>query len=412
MKGTKRGATAAAAALLILAAACGGEGGDGAGDGPVVRDSAGVAIVVNRGPTWEAGEAWLVDAEPVLEVGTLDGPAETQFARLVGTALRSDGVVLVADAGNARISAFGSDGAFLWSQGRDGEGPGEYVQISALLALAGDSALVYDARTRRSTVLAPDGSLERTYLPTPPEGSFMSAPLGEVAPGILASSGGAFFGDDTPLTDGSAVRRPTRYLLTGPEGESGDTLPALPGREMWLIADGQSISIWSLPFAREAVVAAGAGVVAMGVTERPEWQVRDASGALVRVVRLDLPERPVTAEDWDRARESQIPEDADAARRAALRDVYDAVPRSEVWPVFSDLKVGDRGHLWVQRYAAPWEEAAPRRWWIFDPQGVLLGEVAFPVGFELDAVRGDRVVGRWEDELGVGRVRVYRIVGR
>lgn len=398
--------------ILFVVAACGGEAGTGPGAGPVVRDSAGVSIVENRHPAWEAGEAWLVDAEPALEVGTLDGPEETQFARLTATALRSDGVVLVADAGNARVSVFAPDGSFLWSQGRDGDGPGEYRRVGDLVALTGDSALVYDAGARRVTVVDPDGALARTYLPTPPEGSFMSAPLGEVVPGILAASGGAFFGDDTPLTDGSATRRPTRYLLAGAEGETLDTLPALPGREMWLIADGQAISIWSLPFARDALVAAGAGVVAMGVTERPEWQVLDASGTLIRVVRLAVPERPVTAEDWDRAREAQIPEDADAARRSAVRDVYDAVPQAETWPVFSDLAVDDGGHLWVERYAAPWEEDQPGRWWVFDPRGTFLGEVAFPAGFELDAVRGDRAVGRWEDELGVGRVRVYRIVGR
>lgn len=412
MGGTRIGAVATAVACLALAAACGGEGRDRAGAGPVVRDSAGIAIVENRGPRWEAGEAWLVDAEPVLAVGTLEGPAETQFARLAGAALRRDGVVMVSDAGNARVSAFAPDGTFLWSQGREGEGPGEYRQLGPVRVLAGDSALVYDAGTRRTTVLDPAGGVARTYLPTPAEGSFRNAPLGEAAPGVLVASGGAVFGAEETLEGSRLERRPERFFFSSGDGAVLDTLPALPGREMWMVAEGNALSIWTVPFGREAVVEAGPGVAAGGVTERSEWRVWDTSGTLVRVVRLGIPERPVTAEDWDRAGEARIPDDADDARRIAVRNAHDAIPRPETWPVFSSLKMDDGGYLWVRRYAAIWEEEAPGRWWVFDPRGTLLGEVAFPAGFQVDAIRGDRAVGRWEDELGVEQVRVYRIVGR
>ncbi|HSG47111.1 MAG TPA: hypothetical protein VLA43_04755 [Longimicrobiales bacterium] len=399
-------------AVLFLAAACGGEAGTGPGAGPVVRDSAGIPIVESRGPAWEAGDAWLVDAQPVLRVGTLDGPPETQFARLTGTGLLDDGTVVVADAGNARISAFGLDGTLRWSQGREGEGPGEYGQLGSLHRLTGDSVMVYDFRTRRVTVLSPGGALARSYVPTPPEGSFMNAPLGEVAPGVLAATGGSVFGaGETP--DGSRMeRRPERFFIAGSQGEVLDTLPTLLGPEMWMIAQGNAISVWTVPFGRDAVMETGPGVVAGGVTERPEWRMWDASGALLRVIRLDVPARPVTAEDWDRAREAQIPEGADAARRSAVRDAYDAIPAPESWPAFSDLAVDDGGYLWVERFAAPWDGDTPRAWWVFDPSGVLLGEVALPAGFEVDAIRGHRLVGRWEDELGVPEVRVYRIVGR
>ena len=103
-----------------MPSACGGEG---RADAPyTVRDSAGIPVVENRAPTWAPGEAWLVDAEPVLTLGSLDGPEETQFFDVATVRLRDDGALLVADAGNHRISAFGSNGIYLWSQGREGEG--------------------------------------------------------------------------------------------------------------------------------------------------------------------------------------------------------------------------------------------------------------------------------------------------
>ena len=122
----REGAATGAVLLATMLAACGGEGGPGGTAGPSVRDSAGISIVENRIPTWAAGEAWMVDAEPALSVGTLDGPPETQFFDLSAVRLRSDGSLVAAEEGGRRIRAFGPAGDFLWSQGRDGDGPGEY----------------------------------------------------------------------------------------------------------------------------------------------------------------------------------------------------------------------------------------------------------------------------------------------
>ncbi|MDT8342519.1 MAG: hypothetical protein RQ751_13490 [Longimicrobiales bacterium] len=171
-----------------------------------MRDSAGVTLVENRATGWAEGAAWWVDAAPTLEVGTLDGPEETLFARLAGTALRSDGVVLVADAGSGRVSAFAPDGTFRWSQGRPGDGPGEYRSVQTLRVVTGDSALVHDTQSRRVTVLDPDGAVARTYLPELSEGSFRSDPIGEVAPGVLAAAGGVVFRSEDVVTAGRVER--------------------------------------------------------------------------------------------------------------------------------------------------------------------------------------------------------------
>jgi len=395
-----------------MLAACGGEGGPGGTAGPSVRDSAGISIVENRIPTWAAGEAWMVDAEPALSVGTLDGPPETQFFDLSAVRLRSDGSLVAAEEGGRRILAFGPAGDFLWSQGRDGDGPGEYRRPRGLMVLPGDSILVYDLEHRRATVLTPGGELARSYQPDVPEGSFMNGPVALVGPGLTLTNGGAVFGTDDEGTDGRVERRLERHFLTGTDGRVRDSLPALPGTEFWLVANQSFVSIWGIPFGKGSQAAAGAGVVAMGVTDRAEWQILDDAGDLRRVVRLAVEPRPVTGEDWDRAQEAEVPPDAGSERRAQVREVFADVPVPDRWPVFSDLLVDDTGHLWVRQYPAPWEGDAPGRWWVFDPAGTHLGEVAFPAGLAVDEIRGDRVVGRWTDELGVERIRVHRIVGR
>jgi hypothetical protein len=412
MRWKKSGTAAGVSALLVMAAACGGEGGAGAASGPVVRDSAGITIVENREPTWEAGEAWLVDAEPVLAIGTLDGPPETQFFDLRSARFRSDGSVVAADEGSHRIVAFASDGAFLWEQGRQGDGPGEYRRAGGVHVMAGDSVLVYDQGARRVTVLAPGGALARSYIPEVPEAAILNAPAGIVSPGLTASNGGAIFGTDDEVTAGRLERRLERHFLTDTEGRVVDTLPSVPGTEFWLVANQSFVSIWEVPFGKSSETAVGAGVVAMGLTERPEWLILDGSGDLRRIVRIDAEAPPVTGEDWSRAQEALLPEDAGSQQRAQVRESFADIVAPDRWPVFSDVLLDDEGYLWVQRYPAPWEEEMPTRWWVFDPDGGLMGEVALPAGFQADQVRGDRVVGRWRDDLGVEQIRVHRIVGR
>jgi hypothetical protein len=409
-RGTVR--TAAALALGGLLVACG--GGDPPADPPYsVRDSAGITVVENNwGTMWAPEGAWLVDSEPVLTLGTLDGPEETQFYDVAEARLRDDGAVVVLDGGNARVLAFGSDGRFLWSQGRDGEGPGEYQRAQNLLVLPGDSVLVYDSGARRVTVLGPEGGMARDYTPVPPEGALMNAPMALVADGLTLSTSGAMFGDLDGGTTGRAERPAESFILTDTRGAPVDTLGSLPGREMWMVANEQFVSVRSLPFAKRAVADGAAGRIVLAVTDRPEWRILDASGAVTRIVRLAAEPPEVTPADWDRARDASIPEDADAEVRNRVMLEFEEMSRPDRWPAFSDLLLDDQGHLWVQRFAPPWEEDGPASWWVFNPDGILLGEVALPTRFEVDQIRGDRIVGRWEDDLGVQQVRVYRVVGR
>lgn len=397
-------------AVVVVLAACGSE----PAEAPfTVRDSAGIAIVENRGPSWGEGEGWTVEPEPLLAVGTLDGPDETQFFQLSDVGIRGDGTVLVLDQGDARVRAFSPDGTFLWGQGRQGEGPGEYGRPSTLLLLPGDSLLVYDGGNRRVTILTPEGELARTYRPEPPEGASQNAPMALVEPGLLLSTAGVTFstGEETG-TDGRVERRPPRLLVSDLEGTAVRELGEYPGSEFWMVASDRFVSITNFPFGKGGEVDGAAGVVVSGATETAVWEFQDVQGTLVRSVRLAVTAPPVTPADWDRAVEARIPEDAGPDVRSGILATFEAIPVPESQPVFSDLLLDDRGHLWVERYSPPWAEDDPRSWWVFDPEGRLLGEVEIPAGLQVDRIRGDRVLGRWRDELEIQQVRVHRIVGR
>lgn len=95
-----------------------------AGDrGTAVRDSASIRIVENRAVH---ADTCAVAPTPDLELGTVDGPSETQLYRVFDAATLSDGRIAVVDQGSSQIRSFSAEGTFERAFGSEGGGPGEH----------------------------------------------------------------------------------------------------------------------------------------------------------------------------------------------------------------------------------------------------------------------------------------------
>src|SRR5690606_1239133 len=90
--------------------------------GIVIRDSAGVRIVENG----DAGAACHLAAEPMLELGVLEGAPEYQLHGVVHAIRLPDGEVAIANAGSREVRLYDQNGRFLRAFGREGDGPGEF----------------------------------------------------------------------------------------------------------------------------------------------------------------------------------------------------------------------------------------------------------------------------------------------
>ena len=115
------GASATAAALLIATSAC-----DPSPPSAhtVHTDSAGIPIATAITPLWGPGEGWTVDEEPLVEIGTVNGAPEYQFADVVAAVRLANGHIVVADRGASELRGYNAHGEFQWSAGRVGEGAG------------------------------------------------------------------------------------------------------------------------------------------------------------------------------------------------------------------------------------------------------------------------------------------------
>ena len=420
MAGTDR--LSVAALLLVLVVARANLAGAQA---PVVRDSAGIAIVENSGsarPTF----SHRIAATPSVQIGQQDGPPEYQFTRIVAVGRLADGSIAVADAEYAEIRIFDASGRFVRKMGRRGQGPGEFQSLGWIRVLPRDSILAADL-TGRLTLFDPLGAVVRSWnldapwpVPPPARPGFSGAVMSvTMVPNAFAD--GSFLSYRTaPSRPGPELKtlRDTmvvaRFSAGGVHLDDVGRFLALEksmsrGEPVRRASGGVSIriSIAGVPFPRETFVRAGDSVFYTGDGSTYEIQVRDRSGALVRIIRKLQPNRPVTADMIARHRVEMGGQRGTLDRPIAPAGL-DAEFYPRTLPAFAELELDAGRRLWVREYPAPGE--SPPRWSLFAPDGRFLGTVDTPPGVQLLEIGNTSVLGVWRDDLDVEYVRVYPLV--
>ena len=228
--------------LAGAAAACA-ERGSELGPGTTLRDSAGVAIVTNREPSWHPDSIWQVGDLPKFEVG---GPDGVSVGEVVGLVRTEAGAIAAADGRAQVIRVFAPDGRLVRSVGRRGSGAGEF-QALAWLGADGDSLLAFDLLTRRVTLFGAGGRVRTTQLQA--QGPVLTAPLGRFDDGtLLVVSGGAVF----PFAgrQWEARRDSAQLLRFGADGIVRDTVTRIAWGETFGVAIGRGDNRFLAPMPR------------------------------------------------------------------------------------------------------------------------------------------------------------------
>ncbi len=410
-----------------LALAIGGCTGGTASDRPalVQRDSGGVRIVESGAPAWQPGEGWRIDSTPEFSIGTADGSAEYQLSAVRGVVRLRNGRIIVANAGSSEIRAYDAAGRFLWSSGRRGQGPGDFVNIGILSRYRGDSVLVFDlGRAMRSTysVIGPDGRFARQWTAEAPDDStHYLGFVGAWPDGTLALRSRAPVG---PADPPRVTRADSRLYRYDPAGRVVARLGAFPGDEWY---QGSGYAIRTLPWGRTTYYATGDSGIYVGTNDRFEIRHLRTDGTVDRVIRRAVAVRPVTADEvvTERTRlktAQQAMRDSffrgmpDSIRRRIDADedaMFDVIPFPASYPAYDGLLADDAGTLWVGAFDAHADaDGTVRRWSIFRRDGRWLGDVTLPPHFALYGADSARVLGVQTDDLGVPFVRAFRIRGR
>ena len=102
----------------------------------------------------------LVELTPRLVLGTGDYDEECSFAMVSDTDFLSDGSIAVLDRLKCSVSVFSRTGEYLYSIGRNGDGPGEFTSPGRMICI-GDSLVITDRSAIRASVFSQSGDYIR-----------------------------------------------------------------------------------------------------------------------------------------------------------------------------------------------------------------------------------------------------------
>ena len=396
--------TVTATATLALATACAPDTPAPPGDFATTFDTIGGTVHVTN--TGTPPPARLV---PVVSIGpkTLtDAGSPDEFGGVTSVALAPNREVFVADARNFEVRVFGLDGEHRRTFGREGEGPGEFRNLSSL-AWAGDRLLTYDPTVGRVGEWSAEGEwLGQQQTRGGMTGSGGGLGLFPVGPDEVYR-----FGMGAVIETQSVDVVQSLYVGLSSRGETGDTLVQLTNPSglfaSGILCQGDGfLNYFTIPFVPQFVQNPGpGGVIYSALTSDYRIAVTRNEGAdTVRVIQRPLPAEPVGDDEWEEANRD-FDEWRAEHRSASCEPSGPTRPATK--PILGGLYIAPDGRLWVAV-----ERAAGDLWEIFDADGRLLASVprspkkggvypAFDASNHLLTIR--------QDSLDLDHVDVWRL---
>lgn len=376
-----------------------------------LSDSAGIPIVTAASPRWGPGEGWTVGAEPLVQIGAVDGPAEQLLNGVVGAVRLSGGDIVLGEWTTGELRRYEPDGGLVWRTAGQGEGPGEHRVLMFVGLIPGDTVVTADVRLNRVQLFDPDGGSVRMFR--------VEAPWSGAPPtGVIGVSGRRLvltFNARVGEPEDGIVRWPTVRIATVSLEDGGlRVVMDVPGPEVRASVDGAMAQVMEYPFGKGPRHSAAAGRLAVVDTER--FAVRSVSledGAVTSILRRDEPVREVTEEDVDAYVEWMT--SASAAAGLHVPPGLREQPMASTLPALKSIQLDAVGNLWVEPHARHGSEIPPFQ--VHAPDGDWLGTVAVPTGLRRESldlglpvgveIGDDYILGVWRDELGVEYVRMY-----
>ncbi len=369
-------------------------------DMPTVRDSAGVLISENMDSFGDETPTWSVNPDPALTIGAdLEAAPEYQLAYVRGALRTLDGGVVVADGGDANVlREYGPSGRYVATWGREGDGPGEFRDLSEIHRWRADSVVAWDMLARRITVFDSEGDVGRTSAVAGFDnaGSLDAALAGErlVFGRITNFDLGALLG-----AGGGYRRERQAFEIRDGTGEAIALLGPYPHDEYFIDAASGRLSVRSLAYSRRVVTGIWKDLVVVGPNDTYELRAYAGDGSLRQIVQLDRVPKAVADAD----RRAWLEEHESTGRGRGDADV----PMASHLPMF-DKVIGDEGgHLWVRDYDMPGDDPVP--WTVFDSLGRRVARSEMPDNLEVWEIGEDYVVASRVDELGIHSVVVLTL---
>lgn len=197
---------------------------------------------------WTLEEGAITLGEDLFLVGTDD----FYFGRISDLDVNEEGRMYVGDSRDLRVKVLTSDGEFLRSIGRRGEGPEEFRSIFDVTVGRGDSLYVVDGEARRLSVYDQEGEFQYARSIDSDYGVPYKVLVPEQREGFLVAYTPSFCHSPEETDMHLSLRR------VGPKGEVGGAVLEAPCKEKISRATDGAIQVLQKPFGRQPLIASAA----------------------------------------------------------------------------------------------------------------------------------------------------------
>jgi hypothetical protein len=373
-----------------------------------VEDSAGVQIITHGLRTTTNVPA--VQAIEELRIGSVDGPAETQFGFVSTIHLADDGTIWMYDPRNYRISVFDARGGFVRSFGRRGTGPGEFSGSVTGFAVLRDTVVVLELN--RAHTFDRQGNLLQTQLTEGADVLRVSTPVPTPA-GLLVFAqervdrGGARGG---PFRDTTSVR-----LFDPATAQVGEVVHHFANTPYFLF--GSSGWLMRPLFQAESRY----GVMHNGrlfYSDGAEYAIDfyDSTGSLMRRIRAEVERIPVTDADMREYIQRELAEERGGSEGIEFRKAFEqhaeGVGHAEYRPIVGRIIGADNGGFMVERLdldTEPFNFDDDTTWDVFDAEGRITGRLTLAERITARRFTGTHLYAVARDGDDVQYIVRYRI---
>ena len=384
-----------AVSCLVLFAACVDDASD--------PGATGRAAVVDMFSEWPGEESLRIAAEPSLVVG-LD--ESLPLGRVSGAVFFGDGIA-IADVMSHEVLILDAAGRLLSRQGRQGEGPGEYMNLAALARHA-DGLVTWDAYHLRVTGLDASGGYIGQTKHTLVGPYLMSRIVGAFGNGVLLESWELGWRGSSPAGP-MEIRQPVTYEIVRLSDGEVVFEGTRPGEEQWALRevynDGGNFIHGGRPvtFGRTAVSAVTDRYAYLADTDSITITRYDEAGTAVDVS-FEQP-RESAEPDWVRFVSDTLranPFESEFGLR-----LLEDLPARPTLPAFSAMKGGADGLLWIREYPNPLQDQVV--WVGFSEAWERKKRITMPVRLHVLDISEDRVLVQAKGAHDEDLIEVYPI---
>ena len=333
------------------------------------------------------------------------------FEAVIAATFLPDSSLVVADGRLFELTFLAPDGTVRARSGQEGEGPGEYLDITRIAVGPDGAPFVFDWRQRRLTFLDSQGTVTDIIRLEQGTGLGAAVPLSRLGSGeVLAAL------ETRPTLPPGIQRGPVFLVLANHAGEIVDTLGQWAGKERHVGDDWNPVG-----FGLTALFSGRGEHALVGTNDSLNLTLYRGAAPVTRI-RGGYSPRMVTAaekEEWTETFLGIFPEEV----RASWRRRLEQSTVRDTYPAYGAISVDAERRIWIGDYPKLADEM--RRWTILEADGTAVGTLRLPVlrpiwledtvavtgqPHELLDVAHGRIAVLRRDELGVEFVEVYEVV--